>query len=136
MPKNYPRSHRVEELAREVLGEAVQELKDPRIGFVTVTGVKISKDLRQAQVYVSAMGTDEERERTLAGLQHARPHLRSVMGQQVRLRRLPDLQIVEDRTAQEAQRLEELLRGLGVSKAPEAGPDEQDEADLDREEQA
>ena len=122
MPKSYPRSNRVEELAREVLSEAVQELKDPRVGFVTVTAVKIAKDLRVAQVYVSAMGSDEERANTLEGLRHAKPHLRSVFGRQVRLRRLPDLEIVEDQTAQTSQRLEELLRGLGVSKGPEVEP--------------
>ncbi len=119
MPRNYPRSNRVEELAREVLSEAVLELKDPRVGFVTVTAVKIAKDLRMAQVYVSAMGTDEEREKTIAGLKHAKPHLRSILGREMRLRRLPDIEIVEDLTAQTSQRLEELLRGLGVSKAPE-----------------
>ena len=122
MPKNYPRSNRVEELAREVLSEAVQELKDPRVGFVTVTAVKLAKDLRMAHVYVSAMGSDEERASTMEGLRHAKPHLRSVLGREVRLRRLPDLEIVEDQTAQTSQRLEELLRGLGVSKAPEVEP--------------
>ncbi|HEX2054477.1 MAG TPA: 30S ribosome-binding factor RbfA [Actinomycetota bacterium] len=127
MPKNYPRSNRVEELAREVLSEAVLELKDPRVGFVTVTGVKLAKDLRVAHVYVSAMGSDEERENTLEALRHAKPHLRSVLGREVRLRRLPDIEIVEDQTAQTSQRLEELLRGLGVSKAPEVEPLEEPE---------
>lgn len=118
MPRNYPRSNRVEELAREVLSEAMLELKDPRVGFVTVTGVKLAKDLKHAQVYVSAMGTDEERENTIAGLKHAKPHLRSILGREIRLRRLPELEIVEDLTAQTSQRIEELLRGLGVSQAP------------------
>lgn len=122
MPRNYPRSNRVEELAREVLSEAVQELKDPRVGFVTVTAVKLSKDLRVAQVYVSAMGTDEEQENTIAGLKHAKPHLRSILGREIRLRRLPELEIVEDRTAQTSQRLEELLREIGVSRAPDVEP--------------
>jgi ribosome-binding factor A len=122
MPRNYPRSNRVEELAREVLSEAVQELKDPRVGFVTVTAVKLSKDLRVAQVYVSAMGTDEEQEKTIAGLKHAKPHLRSILGREIRLRRLPELEIVEDQTAQTSQRLEELLREIGVSRAPEVEP--------------
>lgn len=122
MPRNYPRSNRVEELAREVLSEAVQELKDPRVGFVTVTAVKLSKDLRVAQVYVSAMGTDEEQENTIAGLKHAKPHLRSILGREIRLRRLPELEIVEDKTAQTSQRLEELLREIGVSRAPDVVP--------------
>lgn len=130
MPRNYPRSDRVERLAKEVLGEAIQELKDPRIGFATVTEVKLTRDLRTAHVYVSVLGSDEERESTIAGIQHARPHLRSILGREVRLRRLPDLEIVEDMTAQHSQRIEELLRGLGVSKAPEvdsgADPDDQE----------
>jgi ribosome-binding factor A len=132
MPRNYPRSNRVEELAREVLSEAVQELKDPRVGFVTVTAVKLSKDLRVAQVYVSAMGTDDEQEKTLAGLQHAKPHLRSILGREIRLRRLPELEIVEDKTAQTSQRLEELLRQIGVSKAPEVEPLDEPEPEDDR----
>lgn len=119
MPRNYPRSNRVEELAREVLGEAVQELKDPRVGFATVTSVKLTRDLRVAQVYVSAMGTDSEVANTIAALKHAAPHLRAVMGRQIRLRRTPELEIIEDQTAKDAQRLEELLRQVGVSKAPD-----------------
>jgi ribosome-binding factor A len=122
MPRNYPRSERVEELAREVLGEAIQELKDPRIGFVTVTGVKLSRDLRLAQVFVSALGNDEVRETTVAAIQHATPHLRSILGREVRLRRLPELEILEDQTAQNSERIEQLLRGLGVSKPPVVEP--------------
>lgn len=122
MPKNYPRADRVEQLAREVLGEAIQELKDPRIGFVTVTGVKLSRDLRQARVFVSALGSDEDREVTIGAIQHATPHLRAILGREVRLRRLPELEIIEDQTAQNSERIEKLLRGLGVSKPPEAAP--------------
>ncbi|HEX2258484.1 MAG TPA: 30S ribosome-binding factor RbfA [Actinomycetota bacterium] len=122
MPKNYPRADRVEKLAREVLGEAIQELKDPRIGFVTVTGVKMSRDLRQARVFVSALGSDEDREVTIGAIQHATPHLRAILGREVRLRRLPELEIIEDQTAQNSERIEQLLRGLGVSKPPEVAP--------------
>jgi ribosome-binding factor A len=122
MPKNYPRADRVEKLAREVLGEAIQELKDPRIGFVTVTGVKLSRDLRQARVFVSALGSDEDREVTIGAIQHATPHLRAILGREVRLRRLPELEIIEDQTAQNSERIEQLLRGLGVSKPPEVAP--------------
>lgn len=122
MPKNYPRADRVEQLAREVLGEAIQELKDPRIGFVTVTGVKLSRDLRQARVFVSALGSDEDREVTIGAIQHATPHLRAILGREVRLRRLPELEIIEDQTAQNSERIEQLLRGLGVSKPPEVAP--------------
>lgn len=118
MPKNYPRSHRVEELARQVLGEAILELKDPRIGFVTVTGVKLSPDLRVARVYVSAFGEAEAREDSIAGIRHAAPHLRSVLGREVRMRYLPQLEIVEDQTAEHGERIEQLLRQAGVSSPP------------------
>jgi ribosome-binding factor A len=122
MPRNYPRADRVERLAREVLGEAIQELKDPRIGFATVTGVKLSRDLRLAQVFVSALGSEDDREATIGAIQHATPHLRAVLGREVRLRRLPALEIVEDQTAQNSERIEQLLRGLGVAKPPEIEP--------------
>lgn len=118
MPKNYPRSQRVEELAREVLGEAILELKDPRIGFVTVTGVKLSPDLRVARVFVSVFGSAEEREESIGAIQHAAPHLRSVLGREVRMRYLPQLEVVEDQTAQHGERIEQLLREAGVSSAP------------------
>jgi ribosome-binding factor A len=121
MPRNYPRSNRVEELAREVLSEAVREMKDPRVGFVTITAVKIEKDMRVAHVYVSTMGTESERNNTLSALKHAKAHLRSTMGREIRLRRVPEIDIVEDTTAETSQRLEELLRGLGVSQAPDTG---------------
>jgi ribosome-binding factor A len=120
MGKGFSRMDRVEQLAREVLGEAIQELKDPRVGFVTVTSVKVSPDLRNAQVYVSIFGNDEEREETLAAVRHAAPHLRSVMGSQVRLKNLPRLEILEDLTAAHGERIEALLREVGVSKGPEA----------------
>ncbi|MGQ0678751.1 MAG: 30S ribosome-binding factor RbfA [Actinomycetota bacterium] len=134
MPKNYPRAERVEQLAREVLGEAIQELKDPRVGFVTVTGVKLTRDLRTAQVYVSALGNDDEREETIGAIQHAAPHLRSILGREVRLRRLPDIEIVEDMTAQNSQRIEQLLREAGVTGSPVAGSASDGEDDLKTEE--
>ncbi len=119
MPKPYPRTERVEALAKEVLGEAVGELKDPRVGFVTVTSVKISPDLRHAKVYVSVFGADEERSSSVEAIQHAAPYLRSVLGREVRLKFLPQLEIVEDTTAAYGERIEYLLREAGVSKPPE-----------------
>lgn len=126
MPKNYPRAQRVEELARQVLGESIQELNDPRIGFVTVTGVKLSPDLRLARVFVSALGTEEEREESIGAIQHATSYLRSVLGREVRMRFLPQLEIIEDRTAEHGERIEQLLRGAGVSAPPEAAIHEED----------
>lgn len=127
MPKNYPRSQRVEELAREVLGEAILELKDPRIGFVTVTGVKLSPDLRVAKVYVSALGSAQDRIESIGAVQHAAPHLRAVLGREVRMRYLPQLEVVEDETAQRGERIEQLLRQAGVSGPPGSDVEEEQE---------
>lgn len=122
MPRNYQRSDRVEKLAKEVLGEALQSLKDPRIGFATVTSVKLSPDLRHAKVYISALGSEDERHDTLGAIQHATPHLRSVLGSQIRLKHLPVLEVLEDQTAEYGERIEQLLRSVGASKPPEVDP--------------
>lgn len=127
MPRDYPRSDRVERLAREVLSEAIQTLKDPRVGFATVTSVKMSPDLRQAKVYVSVLGEEEQRHQTIAAIQHATSHLRSVLGREVRMKFLPYLEIVEDETAVYGERIESLLRQVGASKPPEVEPLEAEE---------
>ena len=118
MPRTYPRAERVERLAREVLGEALQDLRDPRIGFVTVTSVKMSPDLRQAKVFVSVFGPDEARETSMEAIRHAVPHLRATLGREVRLKFLPSLEVIEDTTAAYGERIEQLLREAGVSKPP------------------
>lgn len=135
MPKNYPRANRVEKLAQMVLGEAILDLKDPRVGFATVTAVRMSRDLRVAEVYVSAMGTAEEQSQTIAAIKHATPHLRTVLGQQVRMRRLPEVKVVEDLTAQTVARMEELLRTSGAAETPaDAGESASHDEQGDKEE--
>src|SRR5258708_18343369 len=121
MPKTFPRAERVERLAREVLGEALLELKDPRIGFATVTSVKMSPDLRQARVYVSVLGTEEARVMSMQAIRHAAHHLRTTLGREVRLKYLPQLEILEDTTAAYGERIEVLLREAGVLKPPDGG---------------
>lgn len=108
------RMRRVNEALREVLGDAVfRDLKDPRIGFVTVTDVKTSADLRQARVFVSVLGTDEEREATMAGLQSARAVLQARINAELKIKRTPTLEFVYDDTAERAARVEELLGEVG-----------------------
>ena len=106
------RIEKVQKLAREVLGESIQNLKDPRVGFVTVTRVRITPDLRLARVHVSVLGTEEEQTASLAGLKSATPFLRAELGRQVRLKYLPDLKFELDTGADEAQRLEEILKQI------------------------
>lgn len=106
------RPERVGEEFREVLAEEIPRLKDPRVGFVTVTGVQVTPDLRHARVRYTAMGDERARRATAAGLRSARAHLRQVLGTQVRLKFLPDIEFEEDLTEERAGRVEELLREL------------------------
>ncbi len=110
------RIDRVNEEFREVLAEEIPRLKDPRIGFVTVIGVKVTADLRLATVSYTAMGDESARKATAAGLRSARTHLRQVLGSQVRLKTLPELRFEEDETAETADRIEHLIRDLHLDR--------------------
>ena len=105
------RMRRVDEAMREVLSAALsRELKDPRVGFVTVTSVETTPDLRQARVYVSVLGDDPvERRECLDGLQSAHGFLQRRVAGELRLKYTPQLTFVEDETARRAQRVEQLL---------------------------
>lgn len=106
------RMERVQKRARSVLGEAIGELKDPRVGFATITSVRITPDLRHARVWVSVLGSEEEQEATMEGLKSARSHLRSVLGNGIRLKYLPELDFELDTGVQEAAKLESLFRKI------------------------
>jgi ribosome-binding factor A len=104
------RMRRVNEVIREVLGAAIStELKDPRIGFVTVTDVDTSPDLRAARVYVSVLGTEGEREQTLEGLESAHGFLQSKIGDELRMKRTPTLTFHYDESVERGARLSRLL---------------------------
>ncbi|MDP9188936.1 MAG: 30S ribosome-binding factor RbfA [Actinomycetota bacterium] len=104
------RMRRVNEVIREVLGAAIAtELKDPRIGFVTVTDVDTSPDLRAARVYVSVLGDESERSDSLAGLQSAHGFLQSRIGSELRIKRTPTLSFHYDETVEKGVRLSRLL---------------------------
>ena len=101
---------RVDEAMREVLSDALgRDLKDPRVGFVTVTAVETSPDLRHARVYVSVLGTDAERQASLDGLSSAHGFLQRQVAAELRLKHTPQLAFVEDTTALRAERVERLL---------------------------
>jgi ribosome-binding factor A len=105
------RMRRVDEAIREVLSDALgsDDLSDPRIGFVTVTDVKTSADLRHARVYVTVLGDEEQRQRSLAGLQSAHGILQRRVNAELRMKRTPALAFVYDVTTDRAMRMEELL---------------------------
>jgi ribosome-binding factor A len=100
----------VAELLHEILADLVRsELRDPRIGFVTVTEVKLSPDLKHARVYVSKLGEEEQRSASVDALNGATPFLRRAVGRRARLKYVPDLVFVEDTTLERSSRLESLL---------------------------
>ena len=105
------RMRRVDVAMRQVLGDALaQDLKDPRVGFVTVTDVKTSPDLRHARVYVSVLGDEDAVEASLEGLRSAHGYIQGRVASELRLKNTPTLQFEHDDTAARAQRLEQLLK--------------------------
>ena len=104
------RMRRVNELMREVIGSAItSELDDPRIGFVTVTSVDTSPDLRTARVYVSVLGDETEREATLAGLRSSHGVLQAAIASEMRIKRTPTLTFHYDDTPERGVRITRLL---------------------------
>lgn len=125
--RNNRRADRVAEAIREEIATFLAEsVKDPRIvGFVTVTGVDVTSDLRQAKVFVSVMGSAVEKEATFQGLASTASHLRSRVGRALRLRIAPEIQFREDDSIARAARIETLLAGIKAesqSGAPPAEP--------------
>ena len=106
------RMRRVNEALREVLSEGIAELKDPRIGFVTVTGVETSPDLRQATVFVSVLGSEPKRRATLAGLQSSHGVLQTRVNRELHLKRTPQLTFEYDPTIERGVRLSKLIDEL------------------------
>jgi ribosome-binding factor A len=101
---------RVDEAVRQVLADALaHELKDPRIGFVTVTDVDTSPDLRHARVFVTVLGEPQQRHETLAGLRSAHGHLQRRIAGELHLKHTPTLEFVYDDTTDRAMRVGELI---------------------------
>ena len=111
------RMRKVNEAVREVLSEAVPELKDPRIGFVTITGVRTSRDLRHAVVFVSVLGSEKKRQRTLIGLQAAHGPLQARIGRELRMKRTPTLTFEFDPSVAEGVRMSKLIDELDPDNA-------------------
>jgi ribosome-binding factor A len=108
------RMRRVNEALREVLSEGIGTLKDPRIGFVTVTGVETSRDLRHATVYVSVLGSKRKREAAIAGLQSSHGVLQTRLNRELRLKRTPQLTFQYDPTVERGVRLSRLIDELNA----------------------
>lgn len=105
------RMRRVDEVVRQVVAETVSTyISDPRVGFVTITDVRTSPDLSHSDVYVSVLGDQEAKEAAIEGLESAHGRIQAEIGRQMRMKRTPTLSFQIDETAEQAVRVEEILR--------------------------
>lgn len=114
MSRRTRRTIRVDQLLKQEIARIIGDLKDPRIGFATVMDVRTSPDLRHARVFVSVLGSQDEKQVALDALTGARGFIRSRVGQEVTLKYLPELHFELDRTLEQAARIEELLEDLSA----------------------
>ncbi|MFP3916231.1 30S ribosome-binding factor RbfA [Lysinibacillus telephonicus] len=107
------RSNRIAEQMKKELGDIItRKLKDPRVGFVTITDVDVTGDLQQATVYISSLGNDREREETLKALVKASGFIRTEIGNRIRLRRTPEITFEFDSSIEYGNKIDALLRSL------------------------
>lgn len=107
---------RIRELLQHVVSEIVSSLKDPRIGFLTITDVAITDDLREAKIFYSVLGDREKQEKTREALAHALSFIRREIGLRTDLRRVPELEFIYDSSLVQAQRISEILYQLEKEK--------------------
>ncbi len=120
------RTDRIDQLLREEIGQILaRDLQDPRIGFVTITDVETAPDLSIARVWVSIIGQPSEREQTIKALQRAMPFVRHQLGDKIRIRRIPELQVRADDTSQRGTRVLQLLAELEAGGTPVDAPPEE-----------
>lgn len=109
-----PRAERIREEFKRETSDILRKMKDPRIGFVSVTDVELSRDLRHAKVYVSIYGDEEDKANTLAALVHAQGFVRSEIGRRIRLRHTPEISFRLDDSIERGDRINRLLRSMGT----------------------
>jgi len=113
------RMRRVNEAIKEIIGRALtHDLKDPRIGFVTLTGVEAVPDVSRAKVFVSVYGKQAEKDATLEGLRAARPFLQRLIADELKTRRTPTLEFVYDGSVDQGMRIQALLKSTGAADLP------------------
>ena len=125
MGREYARTQRVAQLLKEEISRLLQrEVKDVRVGAVTVTDVRVTNDLKYADVFVYLTGDEERRTEALEGLASAAGFMRSRLGRDLRIRRAPELRFVMDRTQDHAARIHQLLSEVGPIEESDEGEDE------------
>jgi ribosome-binding factor A len=124
MAREHSRTQRLNQLLKEEISHLLQrEVKDARIGMVTLTAVEVSADLKHATVYVQAPGDDQRKAEALRGLASAAGFIRSRLGRELRIRRIPELRFVIDHTQEKAARIRELLAEVDAPEDPPQGGD-------------
>lgn len=108
-----------EQMKKELSDILIRDIKDPRVRFVTVTGVDVTGDLQQATAFITVLGDEEERKSTLAGLEKAKGFIRTELGKRIRLRKTPELSFSFDESIQYGNRIESLLRDLNKNDSNE-----------------
>jgi ribosome-binding factor A len=123
MPREFPRTRRVgEQIQRELAGVLHEELKDPRLGMISVSGVEVSRDLAHARVYISVLGGEETVSETLKVLNKAAGFLRHQLGQRMRLRVIPQLRFLYDESLAEGARMDALIAAaVAGTRSPDDG---------------
>lgn len=113
-------------LREEISVLMLRELKDPRLGFVSITGAEVTPDLRHAKVFISVMGTEEEKQHSLDALNRARGFLRTEIGKRAHLKTVPEMRFLEDETNQTGSRIFQLLQEVRETDAAIESADRQD----------
>ncbi len=107
------RTNRVAEQIKKELGIVIQrEMKDPRIGFITVTGVEVTNDLSQAKIYISVLGQEEQKQESLKALEKAQGFLRSEIGSRIQMRHVPELVFKLDHSIEYGNKIESIISKL------------------------
>jgi ribosome-binding factor A len=111
---NYKRSDRVGDLVKEEIASMIQrgEIKDPRIGFVTITGASMSRDLRQVKVFFSILGTSEDKERNRAGLNSASGYIRRALAKRLKLKQIPTIVFEFDESLEYSSHIDKVIKDL------------------------
>ena len=124
------RMRRVNEAIKEIIGTALtHDLKDPRIGFVTLTGVSTAPDLAHAKVFISVYGKKVEKDATMEGLRAAGPYLQRLIADELKVRRTPHLEFVYDGSVDQGMRIQALLRSSGAADLPPLDEESEDGAE-------
>ena len=123
----YPRSYRVGELILKNISEIISRgLKDPRIGFVTLTAVDVTPDLRYAKVFYTVIGSEKERADSVVGIEKATPYIRRQLASKLTMRHTPELTFVYDESIEYGNRIDSILKDINDESVNNPGDSEQD----------